>query len=357
MTSRARHLLPIVLACHTGLACTDDTTMMAIPSNTVIPSIPLPSATFPTPSARPVPSAAPHEPSWPPAQAPGWPAGFVLLDIPDSDGDFGVYRRARQPHRPLVIALHTWSGDGLQRNFSLLEQAELMDWNYFHPDLGGPNDDPQTCCSELLLRRLDRAVSFAVSVTGGLRDDVHIVGASGGGYTALCYFMSAVDHVASIHAWVPITDLVAWHHESIARGTGFDEDILACTNSESGLDVQEAERRSPLHMVRPDAAPVIPLGLYAGIHDGHEGSVPTTHALRMFDRLAQDSHEPPLPTPLFDAVAAADTESLVMQGMIGDRAVWLDEHRATMSLTIFEGGHELLDRAAALRIEDSHHAW
>jgi dipeptidyl aminopeptidase/acylaminoacyl peptidase len=44
--------------------------------------------------------------------------------------------------RPLLVSLHSWSGDWTQRQKELEEGALERGWVYLFPDFRGANDDP-----------------------------------------------------------------------------------------------------------------------------------------------------------------------------------------------------------------------
>lgn len=68
-----------------------------------------------------------------------WPEAFRAVEIPARDGGIqkGYFRRAEGP-APLIVSLHTWSGDWTQRD-ALAQKALDRGWNYLHPDIRGPN--------------------------------------------------------------------------------------------------------------------------------------------------------------------------------------------------------------------------
>src|SRR5690606_13022968 len=86
--------------------------------------------------------------------------------------------------------------------------------------------------------------------------------------------------------WAPITDLAAWYMQSSRRGDKYHQDVIACTNSQEALNFKEALGRSPLHWLNADL-PKSPLKIYAGIHDGYTGSVPISHSINFYNRVAE----------------------------------------------------------------------
>lgn len=250
---------------------------------------------------------------------------------------------AASAQAPLIVDLHPWSsnlgtpsGDDGAR---LDELAWRHGWNYIRPTLTGPNRTPAACCSQPVIDAIDAAIAYARAHARVSR--VHLIGGSGGGYTALCGALSGrLNGIADVQAWVPVTDLAAWYGQR--PGASYERDIRACTGSGKTLDVAEARRRSPLWMPRPSSLP--PIHLFAGVHDGtSRGVVPISHAVRMYDRLAG--------TPVPDAVLLRLMET--RRGPQSDtgrslqgRRVHLFARSPGVDVTVFEGAHELLGPAA-----------
>jgi pimeloyl-ACP methyl ester carboxylesterase len=247
---------------------------------------------------------------------------------------------------PLIVDLHPWSsrlgspaGDN---GIRLDELAFRNSWSYIRPTMTGHNRNTDGCCSDMMIESVKAAIDYArkrARVTS-----VHVIGGSGGGYTALCGALSQkLEGVTSYQAWVPITDLERWYQQRPAAA--YQRDILACTGSTSGLNAAEAGRRSPMAMSIPPMLPTI--HLLAGVHDGFGGDpagiVSITHSIRMYNRLSK--------VPVSDDVILQLLESRkgpqsASGSQIDGRQIHLAAQNGMVSLTIFEGGHELLAKAA-----------
>lgn len=88
------------------------------------------------------------------------------------------------------------------------------------------------------------------------------------------------------------------------------------------------------------------LHLLAGINDGYSGSVPITHSLFLFDLLASGRNK----ISDDDIIALLSKEVKSTGPQIGNRDVYYRKESASCSLTIFEGGHEMLVDFAANQI-------
>ena len=120
---------------------------------------------------------------------------------------------------PLVVALHTWSSNWKQSSQKPVEDFCVKNgWAYLHPDFRGPNRRPEATGSDLVIGDIVSAVAFACKQTKVDKERIFLFGASGGGYTSLIMAGKRPDLWAGVSAWVPISDLRAWHKECKAKG-------------------------------------------------------------------------------------------------------------------------------------------
>lgn len=261
------------------------------------------------------------------------------------------YWKAEKPDQPLVVHLHTWSGDYAQINDSLAVNTRAKGWNYIHPDFRGPNNHPGSCGSELVIADIDQAIQWAIDNFPVNRDSVFVIGASGGGYATLVTYMKSRHQIRGFHAYVPISDLAAWYEESLVRTPRYAENILACTASQdSTLNTVEAKIRSPLYWNTPwKQRKSATLNLYAGVHDGYSGSVPITHSINFYNKILRDARARKKRAFVSDdAIIQLLTKRSGSEEnrFLGDRQVHLYRNWRNISLTIFEGGHEMLENIA-----------
>lgn len=274
-----------------------------------------------------------------------WPAPFRRVEIPSSiDGILQPAYFLTAPTAkklPLVVSLHAWS---VTYDFEdpVAPHVLRAGWNYIRPDFRGPNRTPDACLSLKALADIDDAIAFAKASAPVDDRFVFVTGVSGGGYATLGAYMRSHHNIRLCLAWVPISDLAAWYEESVARKSKYAQEILDVTGSKEKLDEEEARRRSPLFM----DGPVLPrprLEMYAGIHDGHTGSVPVSQSLRFFNRLAGQYGRA-------DAqVSEAEIANLLNEkgdpdatGALDGRAVVFHREIPQVAVTLFEGGHEIL---------------
>jgi pimeloyl-ACP methyl ester carboxylesterase len=220
-------------------------------------------------------NSRPAEPAAPAPTAPTkWPDGFSLVRIPSSlDESFqAAYFLASQPGvlNPLVVSLHTWSGDYSQSD-PLAEMVKNEGWNYIHPDFRGRNSSKDACLSKKAISDIDDSIQYAINKGFVDPENIFIVGVSGGGYATLGMYLKTSHSIKAFLAWAAISDLSAWFYQSKVRYPEYAQDILRRTSDGINLDENEARRRSPLFWEMP-AKPKGRLEIFEGIKDGYTGS-------------------------------------------------------------------------------------
>jgi len=254
--------------------------------------------------------------------------------------------------QPLLVLLHTWSGGYDQANYlqMLVEECAQRNWALVAPHFRGPNNRPEAGASDLAVRDVMDAVAWMKMQTSIDANRIYLTGASGGGHMSLILAGRHPDVWAGVSAWVPITDLAAWHAESVAKGQNYAKNIEAlCGGVPGASDVvdEQYRLRSPLtHLPR---AKGLAIDIQAGIHDGHTGSVPVSHSLRAFNLLATLNEQPgqALTAEQIASITATQTLPEALPSAPADasdegrqHAILLRRAAGPVRLTLFEGGHE-----------------
>ena len=282
-----------------------------------------------------------------------WGNEFDIADI-ESSLDSKIqksyyYKSKSQEPKPLIVSLHTWSGDYTQYD-ALAALCQKRDINYIHPNFRGPNKTQDACCSELVLSDIDDAITYAITNFNVDTKKIFVIGFSGGGYATLSSFMKSKHEIRKFSAWASITDLVSWYNECKLRNNNYDQDILNCTESESELNIEVAKQKSPIYWKTPiKKLENQELHIFAGAYDGIKGSVPITHSINFYNKILND-------LSIKDSTAYVSTserlsllekrKSLGDYGSIADRQVFFKKEHNNISLKIFEGDHEILTEFA-----------
>ena len=296
-----------------------------------------------------------------------WNSAFVEVEIPSSADTTMqkafLYASKSATPKPLIVSLHTWSGNYTQKD-PLCKEIIARDWNYIHPNFRGANKKREATGSKLVLADIQDAISYALSNTNTDPSDVHIIGVSGGGFATLAAYMNIKYPVKSFSAWAPISDLDAWYWESVGRQQKYAKDIINSVSDNGTYNQQEALLRSPLKQTLPQALRKnAKLFIYEGIHDGYTGSVPITHAINMYNRVVGELKYGTSDMNSILQQAGSDND-LVSEGEIinlvtkrinpnasarlFDRDIHTYRNYKNIELTIFEGGHEQIDQALGL---------
>ena len=260
--------------------------------------------------------------------------------------------------RPLIVSLHSWSA-GYDQKDSLSWICIEKNYNYIHPHFRGSNNNPEACGSKFVIGDINDAITFALINAKVDTSQIHIIGGSGGGYATLLAYMKTYHSVKTFSAWVPISDLIKWYHESESRRNRYTLDIARATVdwleiSEDSyfLGEEEAIKRSPYYMETPtDRRKNSKLTIYAGIHDGYRGSVPITQSLLFYNKVVSDFDG--LKTDSYVTkddiieLLASRTYQRENKGKIGTRTIHYENaYEDKVKIVIFEGQHEILFKVA-----------
>ncbi len=253
---------------------------------------------------------------------------------------------------PLLVALHTWSGGGEQRHKAMEAEAEKRGWVYLFPHFRGRNDNPDACGSLKAQQDILDATDWALEHYPIDRRRIYLTGPSGGGHMAMLMAGRHPKRWTAVSAWVGISDLAAWEarHHKARYGEMVRKSCGGAPGESEEVDAQY-RARSPLTWL--DRAVDLPLDLAAGVHDGHKGSVPVRHTLDAFNAVAKAQGAKTVSEAQIVQISRPDGRldkpepSDLKQEPDYGRAIYLRRTAGKSRVTIFEGGHERLDKAAA----------
>ncbi len=258
--------------------------------------------------------------------------------------------------RPLAVCLHTWSF-GIDTGYEhFVERCIDRNWHFIFPLFRGPNWTPEACGSDLVVSDLACAVAYMQENYPVDENKIYLVGGSGGGHASLLMAGRCPELFTAISSWCPISDIAAWYQQVHQTKTdpnqaSYDDEIaLACGGNPmtSPEARQQAIHRSPLTWLA-NAKDAVILDIGTGIHDGHTGSVPISHAMNAFNVLAKPE----------DRIAAEDIAYMVENEQVpahlqfdgedpayGPYKVLLRKVSGKVRFTLFEGGHDILQGPA-----------
>lgn len=271
----------------------------------------------------------------------------IYSNLDNNKQYFYYYKSSSSDKKPLLVSLHQWGANYEEYNNSLAPQAKELDWNYVHPDFRGANKHIKACGSDYVISDIDDVIDWALKNFSVDKSQIYVVGASGGGYAALCSFMKSKHDIKEYSVWVPISDLKRWYYESKSRKSHYAKNIINCTcDGCDKLDEDKAIERSPLYWSTPvKKLNNTKLNIYAGVHDGYTGAVPIIHSINFYNKVVSDIGGT-------DTDKVSDSDAIWMlttrtspnndNKQIGPRKLLYNKSFKNVSITIFEGGHEIL---------------
>ncbi len=261
---------------------------------------------------------------------------------------------AERHERPLLVFLHSWSGDYTQDNSRWHREAVQRDWIFLHPDFRGPNRTPKACGSRWARQDILDAIEATAERFQVDRSRIYLAGSSGGGHMAMLIAGHHADRFSAVSAWVGISDLAHWYHFHTVDGSPGNyarmiRDSLRGPPGASAAIDEEYRDRSPIfHLHRVGD---LPLDLAAGVRDGKSGSVPIRHTLNAFNVVARANGTPEVTDHEIEtlwetgALAEPEPEDIADDPSYG-RALLLRRRSGSARVTIFDGDHESLPPAA-----------
>ena len=188
------------------------------------------------------------------------------------------YKSDSTEKRPLLVGLHTWSFERSNQIKNMLPVAEKYDFNLLLPEFRGKNlsSNPickQACGSELAKQDIQDAIDHLIEQDLVDKDNIFLLGLSGGGHMALLMAGKCPEYFKAIGAYVPITDLTRW----VKENAGYAPHVMACCGTE-----EEMLRRSPIAYVDTIAKANLKI-----FHGKTDPIVPVSHSIRLFNAIVE----------------------------------------------------------------------
>jgi len=255
---------------------------------------------------------------------------------------------------PLFVFLHSWSSDYRQDNSKWLREAVRRDWIYLHPDFRGINQSLKACGSRYARRDILDAVVWATQELNVDQDRIYLAGVSGGGHMSMLMAGHHPELFSAVSAWVGISDLSQWHafHTRNDPPSKYARMIEQSLGGPPGMDAdRDADYRDRSPVFHLHRAKDLPVSIWAGVNDGHTGSVPVSHALEAFNAIARGRGDEQITG---DEISQLVTRRQLARPRNGDaefdnaldRQIFLRRKSGPSMVTIFDGGHESIPDAA-----------
>lgn len=174
----------------------------------------------------------------------------------------------------------------------------------------------------------------------------------------LAVYQKSRHEIRAFSAWVPISDLEVWYHQSVERKNRYASDIIRCLGTGT-FDAQRASERSPIDWKTPvKKRKKSTIQIFAGFHDGYSSNapVPISHSINFYNKLLADYQVKDTTRFVnrYDSDTMVKRQSIATSNpnnKIGDRVIHYQKSAKNIMLTVFEGGHDMLSRQALEYIE------
>jgi dipeptidyl aminopeptidase/acylaminoacyl peptidase len=202
--------------------------------------------------------------------------------------------------RPLLVGLHTWSFDRFNQISNMLPMAEKYNFNLLLPEFRGKNtpDNPncqQACGSALAKQDIKDAIDYLIENENIDKDNIFLLGLSGGGHMALLMAGMCPEYFKAIGAFVPITDLAKWAEENPRYG----KHVLACCGTED-----EMRKRSPVTYLDTIAKSNLKI-----FHGKYDSVVPVTQSITLFNAIMEKYPSASVYLDIFDGRHEIDMQT------------------------------------------------
>ena len=211
------------------------------------------------------------------------------------------YKSESKEKRPLLVGLHTWSYDRFNQIKNMLPYAEKYDFNLLLPEFRGNNlntnpNCTQACGSEYTKQDIKDAIDYVIENENVDKDNVFLLGLSGGGHMSLLMAGFCQEYFKAIGAYVPITDLEKWTKQN----KNYCEHVFACCIS----DVVEMRKRSPISYIDNIAKANVKI-----FHGKFDPVVPVSHSLELYEAIMSKYPDARVFIDIFDGGHEIDMET------------------------------------------------
>ncbi len=211
------------------------------------------------------------------------------------------YKSNSTEKRPLLVGLHTWSFNRFNQIENMLPLAEKYDFNLLLPEFRGNNtmgnkNCTYACGSDYAKQDIKDAIDYVIANENADKDNVFLLGLSGGGHMALLMAGMCPEYFKAIGAYVPITDLSKW----VEYSQTYRPHVLACCSDSE----EEMQKRSPISYI--DTISKANLKIFHGKCDG---VVPVMQSISFYNELIEKYPRASVYLDIFDGAHEIDMQT------------------------------------------------
>lgn len=203
-----------------------------------------------------------------------------------------LFYKSSSKNRPLLVGLHTWSFDRFNQIGNMLPLAEKNDFNLLLPEFRGSNlnTNPNctyACGSDYAKQDVKDAIDFVCENYDIDKDNVFLLGLSGGGHMALLMAGMCPEYFKAIGSYVPITDLEKWQ----IQNPNYARHVKACCSD----SIDEMAKRSPISYIDQIAKSNLKI-----FHGKNDPVVPFSHSMTLYSAVIEKYPDASVYLDVFD---------------------------------------------------------
>ena len=224
----------------------------------------------------------------------------------DNSNQPSLFYKAKGKSRPLLVGLHTWSYDRFNQIDNMLPLAEKYDFNLLLPDFRGSNlstneNCKKACGSSFARQDIKDAIDFLIENEDIDKDNIFLIGLSGGGHMALMMAGFIPEYFKAIAAFVPICNLLKWTEQN----EYYKPHVFACCGSE-----EEMLNRSPISYIEKIKEANLKI-----FHGKFDSVVPYTQSTELYNKIMEKYPDKRVFLDIFDGgheIDMAQAEYFIM---------------------------------------------
>ncbi len=261
------------------------------------------------------------------------------------------YNSRSDTKKPLLVVLHSWSEDYYQQySIPYGIWAVKNDWVFIHPDYRGAFINAKATASELSVKDILDALSYAKTNASIDSSRIYLTGFSGGAMVTLIMVGRFPEIWAGAVAWVPVYDLTQWYQTTRNAKHNYSKYIIESCGGPpvpNSAAFTECKKRSASNYLNNAKGKSVNVFIAVGINDPF---VPPGHSILAYNDLADKSDQ--ITQKDIDYIDNNHALPRHLSGIFHDELLsdagldlLYERSSSNVTLKIFKGSHDVIYNA------------